>query len=188
MKKGLFIVVILLLVNNLWAQSWSLDKAHAKLGFNATHLLISEVEGNFQQFDIKVNAATEDFTDASIELTAEINSINTENEARDKHLKSADFFDAEKYPALTFKSTSLKKVGGKTYKLYGNLTMHGISKPVTLDVILNGVIDHPYSKKKVAGFKVTGTLSRSDFGIGNVPVAVVAEAISINANFELLKD
>ena len=125
------------------AQTWALDKSHAKLGFGVTHLLISEVEGSFNAFDAKITSSKEDFSDAVIELTADTKTINTNNEDRDKHLKSPDFFDTEKFSTLTFMSKSLKKVEGKKYKLTGDLTLHGITKPVTLDVTLNGTGVHP---------------------------------------------
>src|SRR5438105_5781389 len=175
MKKLSLLVVAALAYGAVSAQNWSLDKAHAKLGFATTHLMVSEVEGNFKSFDAKLTSSKDDFTDAVIELTAEVASINTDNEGRDKHLKSPDFFDAEKFTTLTFKSKSLTKVEGKKYKLAGDLTLHGVTKPVVLDVIFNGTITHPFNKKLVAGFKVTGTIKRTDFNIGTIPAAVVAD-------------
>ena len=167
--------------------SWTLDKNHGKLGFTITHLMISEIEGSFKNFDAKITAPNEDFTDAVVEMTAETASINTDNEKRDTHLKTADFFDVVKYPQMTFKSTSFKKTGGNTYKVTGNLTMHGITKPVSLDVICNTAVD-PQSKKSIAGFKITGKLKRSDFEIGTkFPTAMLGEDVTINANGEFKK-
>jgi polyisoprenoid-binding protein YceI len=190
MKKTFLLITGFALTLSISAQNtWSLDKAHAKLGFGATHLLVSEVEGSFKSFDVKVAAAKEDFSDAQIELTAEANSINTDNEGRDKHLKSPDFFEVEKFPALTFKSTEFKQVDGKNYKLTGNLTIHGVTRWVALTVKFNGTTIHPYSQKKVAGFKITGTINRSDFGIGpKIPVGVVSDEIEIRSNVEIVKD
>jgi len=175
---------------NLSAQStWTMDKAHAKLGFSITHMMVSDVEGNFKSFDVKVTSVKDDMIDAKIELTADISSINTEIEARDKHLKSADFFDAEKFPTLTFKSTEFKQVEGKKYKLTGNLTMHGITRWVTLDVKFNGTTTNPMNKKMVAGFKITGTLKRSDFGIGaGTSTNILSDEVEIDANIEISKD
>jgi polyisoprenoid-binding protein YceI len=187
MKKINLLFVALLTAGAVSAQTWTLDKAHAKLGFVTTHLLVSEVEGNFKSFDAKLTSSKDDFTDAVIELTAEINSINTDNDGRDKHLKSPDFFDAEKFPTLSFKSKSLTKVEGKKYTLAGDLTMHGVTKPVTLEVTFNGTTTHPFNKKTVAGFKVKGTIKRSDFSVGTIPVAVVADEIGIVANAEFTK-
>lgn len=190
MKKTALFITAVAFTLTLGAQStWKLDKAHAKLGFGVTHLLVSEVEGSFKNFDITVTSTSDDFSGAKIELTADVASINTDNEARDKHLKSADFFDAEKFPQLTFKSTELKPVEGKTYKLTGNLTMHGVTRWVTLSVKYNGTTVHPYNKKSVAGFKITGTIKRSDFGIGaSTPAGVVSDEVELNANVEIIKD
>lgn len=187
-RQLLSVSVAMIMAATANAQTWSLDKTHAKLGFSVVHLLVSDVEGYFKSFDAKITSSKDDFTDAKIELTAEINSINTQVDDRDNHLKGADFFDAEKFPTLTFKSTSIKKVGGKNYKVTGDLTMKGVTKPVTLDVVLNGTATHPYSKKTVAGFKVKGTLKRSDFGVGTIPVAIVGDEITLNSNVEFVKD
>jgi polyisoprenoid-binding protein YceI len=189
MKKMYVFAVALSVAGAVSAQStWTVDKTHAKLGFSITHLLISEVEGSFKKFDGTVLASKEDFTDAVITLTADVNSINTDDEQRDEHLKGEDFFEVSKFNTLSFKSTSFKKVEGKKYKLEGNLTMHGVTKPVVLDVIYNGSTVHPYSKKTVAGFKVTGAVKRSDFTVGGkYPSAVLGEEVVLNANLEIIK-
>jgi len=171
------------------AQStWSLDKNHGKLGFVITHLMVSEIEGSFKNFDAKITAPKADFTDAVVDMTAEATSINTDNDNRDKHLRTADFFDVATFPLVTFKSTSFKKTGPKTYKVSGYLTMHGVIKPVTLDVICNIGAD-PMTKKPIAGFKITGSLKRSDFGIGaKYPSAMLGDEVTINAHGEFKKD
>lgn len=171
------------------AQStWTLDKAHAKLGFSISHMSISEVEGSFKSFDVKVVAPGQDFTNAAVELTADVNTINTEDEARDKHLKNEDFFDAPKYPTMTFKSTSFKKKSNTIYEMTGNLTMHGVTKQVKLEVHYGGSGTHPYTKKTIAGFKVKGKIKRSDFNLSpNTPTAVLGDEVTINANMELEK-
>jgi polyisoprenoid-binding protein YceI len=152
-------------------------------------MMVSDVEGSFKIFDVKVISSNDDFKDAQIELSADISSINTDNDARDKHLKTADFFDAEKFPTLTFKSTEFKQVEGKNYKLTGNLTMHGVTRWISLDVKFNGKIINPNSQKTIAGFKITGTLKRSDFGIGkSMPEAAISDEIEINANMEITKE
>ena len=168
--------------------SWSLDKNHGKLGFTITHLMVSEIEGSFKSFDAKITAPKADFTDAVVELTADASSINTDNDARDKHLKTADFFDVAKFASLTFKSTSFKKSGPKNYKVQGSLTMHGVTKPVVLDVTCNLGTD-PRSQKPIAGFKITGIVKRSDFGIGSsFPAAMLGDEVTLNANAEFKKD
>ena len=115
-------------------------------------------------------------------------SINTDNEQRDTHLKSPDFFDAAKFATLTFKSKSFKKVKDNTYKVTGDLTMHGVTKTVELDAVAR-IGTNPMSKKTVAGFKIAGTLKRSDFGIGaSMPASMLSEEIAIIANAEFAKN
>lgn len=172
-----------------YAQTWTVDKAHSKVGFAVTHLMLSEVDGNFKTFDAKITAAKPDLSDAVMELTADANSINTDNERRDGHLKGADFFDTAKYPTVTFKSTSFQKVEGKKYKVVGDLTMHGVTKPVALDVVLNGPVTNEgrNGKQEKVGIKATGTLKRQDFGIGSSNTAVVGDEIDLKVNGEFAK-
>src|SRR5688572_1008172 len=117
-------------------QTWSLDKGHSKIGFTVDHHMISEVDGYFRKFNATLTSAKKDFSDAVFELTAETSSINSENEIRDKDLRSPDFFDVEKFPALTFKSTSFKQEADKKYILTGDLTIKGITKSITMVVTL----------------------------------------------------
>ena len=168
--------------------TWTLDKSHAKLGFSITHLSVSEVEGSFKIFDATINATNDDFTDATVSLSADAASINTDNEQRDTHLKSADYFDVAKFPTITFKSTSFKKVSEGKYKVIGNLTMHGVTKSVELDAIAaTGV--NPMSKKTIAGFKITGKIKRTDFGIAtSTPSAMLGDEVTINTNAEFSKN
>jgi len=180
---GLFLSVSAL------AQTWSIDKAHSRVGFGITHLTINEIDGNFKTFDGKITASKADFSDAAIEFSADVNSINTDVEARDKHLKSPDFFDAANNPSLTFKSTSFKKEKGNNYKVTGNLTMHGVTKPVTFDAVLVGTATNPMSKKEMAGFRLSGVIKRSEFGIGaSMPEAMLSENVKLEANTEFAKD
>lgn len=189
MKKATIIAALLISSAATFAQTWSVDKAHSRLGFNVTHLTVAELGGTFNSIDAKITSSKEDFTDAVIELTADVNSINTDNEQRDGHLKSPDFFDAGKYPTLTFKSTSFKKVSGKKYKLNGDLTMHGVTKPVVLDVVFNGTTTNPMSKKTIAGFTITGKIKRSDFGIAaSMPAAMLGDEVALQASTEFAKD
>lgn len=169
--------------------TWEADKAHSKLGFVITHLMVSDVEGSFKNFNAKVSGSKDDFSDAVVELTADIASVNTDNDQRDAHLKGADFFDAAKYPTLAFKSTSVKKVAANKYKVAGNLSFHGVTKPVTLDATLRGVTVNPMSKKSIAGFKVTGTIKRSEFNFGSkYPNAMLSDEVTLNANTEFVKN
>jgi polyisoprenoid-binding protein YceI len=189
MKKLIVLLVVasaaMFAFKSVEPATWVADKAHSKLGFVVTHLMVTDVEGSFKNFTSTITSAKPDFSDAVIALTADINSVNTEDDKRDAHLKSADFFDAAKYPTLTFKSTAVKKLTGNKYKVNGLLTFHGITKPVTLDAILRGVITNPQSKKPLASFKVTGTIKRSDFNLGaKFPGAMLSDEITLNANTE----
>jgi polyisoprenoid-binding protein YceI len=167
--------------------TWELDKMHAKLGFSISHLMVSDVEGSFKKFDAKITASKEDFSDAVAELTADVASINTEDEKRDEHLRNEDFFDVAKYPTMTFRSTSFKKVSGNKYAVKGNLTLHGVTKPVTLTAIAK-TGTNPMSKKTITGFKVTGKIDRTAFGIApSTPTAMLGKEVEIVANAEFVK-
>ena len=169
--------------------TWNADKSHSKLGFVVTHLMITDVEGSFKNFESTITASKDDFSDAVVTLSADVNSVNTEDANRDGHLKTADFFDAEKFPKLTFKSTAVKKLAGNKFKVTGDLTLHGVTKSVTLDAALRGVTVNPQSKKTLAGFKVTGTIKRSDFALGSkYPNAMLSDEITLNANTEFVKN
>lgn len=185
--KRLFFAAILFVQASSFAQSitWKNDKMHSKLKFTVTHLLVSDVDGLFKNFDVTITAAKPDFSDAVFELSADVSSINTEVDMRDNDLKSANFFDAATYPKITFKSTSIKPDGQNKYKLTGNLTMHGVTKSVTMDLLYRGTTENPMNKQKDAGFKLTGTLKRSDFNIGSkMPAAVVSDEVEIKADGE----
>ncbi len=168
--------------------TWAVDNTHARLGFSVSHLMVSEVEGSFKKFDAAITGSAEDFSDAVVTLTADVNSINTDNEQRDGHLKNADFFDVAKYPTITFKSTSFKNAGDKKYKVTGDLTLHGITKTIVLDATYNTGV-HPMTKNTIAGFKVTGTIKRSEFGVGTSFLAnMIGDEVSITANAEFIKN
>ena len=189
MKKIIvFASAVLMLFAFTTPANWNVDNAHSKLTFTVTHLGISDVSGLFKNFDVNVTSSKEDFSDAVFELAADVASVNTEVEMRDNHLKSADFFDVEKYPKLTFKSNAIKPAGKNQYKLTGDLTLHGITKPVTMEVLYRGTVENPMSKKPTSGFQVTGTIKRSDFGIGgNFPVAIISDEVRIKADGEFTK-
>ncbi|PBQ34085.1 hypothetical protein CNR22_20655 [Sphingobacteriaceae bacterium] len=188
----------LLMMSATFAQvNWKVDASHSKLGFSVTHMMVSETEGKFKVFDGTASSKSEmDFTDAKIEFTADPASINTEDPKRDGHLKSADFFDVEKFPSITFKSVSMKPdpKGGKTaYILEGDLTMHGVTKRVKLNAIgAAKTVKDPYGNIK-NGFKVTGVINRKDFGLAwNAALeaggVAVSEEVQINLNIELNKE
>ncbi|MDT4857431.1 hypothetical protein FQZ97_918550 [compost metagenome] len=165
MKKIVLFLAAVLVSSVTFAQDWVLDKSHANVGFSIVHLKISEVDGSFGKFDAKITSSKDDFSDAVFDFSAEVASVSTGNERRDGHLKTDDFFSAEKFPAITFKSTSVTKVSGNNYKIAGNLTMRGVTKPITLDAVLRGPIEGR-GGKKIVGIKASGTLNRIDFGVG----------------------
>jgi polyisoprenoid-binding protein YceI len=175
-----------------FAQSaWTLDKAHSSVNFSITHMVVSEVDGSFKDFSADVKSDKPDFSDLQVAFTIEAKSVNTNDEKRDGHLKSADFFDAEKFPAITFKSTSIKKISDKKYELEGEMTMHGVTKKVKWELKYNGTIKDPYGNNR-AGFKATTTVNRKDFGLvwnktldaGGV---ALSDEVAISVNVELTK-
>lgn len=189
MKKLNILAGLLVLAGSAMAQTtWSIDKAHSKIGFNVPHMAISEVEGNFREFDASVVSNAADFNGADVTFTAKTASIDTDNERRDNHLKSADFFDAEKNPELSFKG-KLVKQGGK-YKLKGDLTMRGVTKPVEFDVTYGGTMNTGKGEK--AGFKIVGKVNRQDYGLtwsNKTPTGelVVGDNVEIIGKIELDK-
>ncbi len=192
MKKYIFLTVILFAANIINAGTkWAVDKSHSKVEFSVTHLVISEVTGSFKNFDVNVETPGNDFSDAQIDFTADVNSIFTDNDQRDNHLKSDDFFNAEKYPKMTFKGSSMKKVGKNKYKLTGDLTIRNTTKKIVLDVVYNGTVKDPWGNTK-AGFKISGKLNRFDYGLKwnsliETGGAVVGKEVTITINLELQK-
>ena len=189
MKKIILSTAALLFTTAaVFAQSWSMDKAHSQVMFGITHMGINTITGNFGTVSATLTSSKDDFSDASIEFTADVNSINTGNEQRNTHLKSPDFFNAAQFGTLTFKSTSFKKIDDKNFQVTGDLTFHGVTKSVTLNATFNGTTVNPMSKKTVAGFKVTGTIKRTDFGIGaSFPTAMLSDEVALDANTEFVK-
>jgi polyisoprenoid-binding protein YceI len=174
--------------------NWKIDNSHSKMGFMVTHLMVSETEGKFKIYEGTVQSKSDlDFTDAKIEFSADVNSINTDDEKRDAHLKSPDFFDAEKHPKITFKATSMKPTKVKTtYTLEGDLTMKGVTKKVTLMAIGSSkTVKDPWGNTKY-GFKVVGKINRKDWGLNwNAALesggVVVSEDVKIDITIELNK-
>jgi len=170
------------------AGSWSLDAGHSRLGFTVKHMEISETVGQFDKFDVKITTPNADFSDATIELIAEAKTVNTYLSMRDDHLRSADFFDVEKHPTITFKSTSVKKAKGNNYVIKGNFTMHGVTKTVVLAGVHNGTTKNR-AGADLAGLKISGMIKRSEYGVGvTMPNTVVADEIYLNADLEVSKN
>lgn len=187
MKKTTLLLAAMLAIFTGWAQkTWKADPYHSYVGFEVKHLGIAVVPGNFGKFDVSLIASKDDFSDAVLEFSAETNSIHTRVEPRDNHLRSADFFDVEKYPTMNFKSTSIKKVGKDKYELTGNLTLHGVTRTVTVEMEYEGTTQNPNAKgAPVAGFEFEAKIKRSDFNLGNgFPAPMISDEVEIVAHGE----
>lgn len=164
--------------------TWNCDLSHSAINFSVGYLNISKVPGNFKAFEGSIKTSTADFVGAKIDFTVDVNSINTNIEQRDVHLKSADFFDAATHGKMTFSSTSFKKQG-KKYQLEGNLTIKGITKKTTFVVTYGGTAKDPYGNERI-GFTLNSTIKRSDFQI-NGAKEVVADAVDFTLNLNFTK-
>jgi polyisoprenoid-binding protein YceI len=170
---------------------WSLDQSHSEIQFKVKHLMITTVTGQFTQFDGTVETESDDISSARVNFTAEIDSISTNNEQRDHHLKANDFFDAANHPQLRFVSDRMEKIDEDTFKLYGTLTMKGVSKPVVLNVDYGGLVQDPWGNTRI-GFTVTGKINRSDFGISfgllsETGGVMLSDEVKISANVQYVK-
>lgn len=189
MKRILLLLTLSAITSFGFAQAtWNIDKSHSKIGFNVTHMVVSEVEGNFKEFEGKVITKSDDFNGADVEFTAQVASVDTDNERRDGHLRSDDFFNAEKYPTITFKGNLVKQ--GDKFQLKGKLTMRETTKDVTFDVTHGGTVDTGRGMK--AGFNVTGSLNRLEYGLKwsnklESGELVVADKVGIECKLELNK-
>lgn len=190
--KKLSIVIALFSVALVQAQTnWNIDPSHSSIRFAVDHMVISEVEGIFSKYEGSVVSEKGDFSDAKINFTVDVNSVNTDNAKRDEHLRGADFFETEKYPKMTFVSTSVTKTGTGKYNLKGKLTLHGVTKEITLSMTYGGTTKDPWGNTK-AGLKVTGVINRTDFGLKYNSVMeagslMIGEDVTITAKVELVK-
>lgn len=190
--KKLSILIALFSVALLQAQTiWNVDPSHSSIRFAVDHMVISEVEGTFSKYEGTVIAAKDDFSDAKINFMVDVNSVNTDNAKRDEHLRSADFFETEKYPKMIFESTSVEKTSPGKYNLKGKLTLHGVTKEITLAMTYGGTTKDPWGNTK-AGLKVTGKINRTDFGLKYNSVLeagslMIGEEVTITAKVELAK-
>ncbi|MFD1039074.1 YceI family protein [Virgibacillus byunsanensis] len=172
---------------------WNVDAAHSELGFSVKHMMISKVKGSFNEFDAVIEADPSELTDAKIEVSVDVASVDTRQEGRDEHLRSADFFDVENYPKMTFVASDVKKKSDSNYDVTGDLTIRGTTKPVTIDVVYEGQSKDPMSGNTVAGFSGETTINRQDFGLTwNAAVetggVLVGEDIKINFEIEAHKE
>lgn len=170
---------------------WTSDNSHSSIGFEVDHMVISETEGEFADFSVTVKADKDDFTDAQYEVTIKTASIDTDNEQRDGHLKSEDFFNAAKYETITFKGNKFEKVDGKNYKVTGELTMHGVTKTVTLNAKFNGIITDPWGNTR-AGLKIFGDINRTAYGLTynstmEAGGLLIGEEVRLDIDIELVK-
>lgn len=143
---------------------WALDSVHSSVDFSIRHMMIANVKGTFNSFNATIEADPTDLTTANIEFTVETSSVDTRNKDRDGHLVSADFFDAENYPTMTFKATSIEKTDEGEYNVSGDFTLHGITKQETFTVTFEGQGKDPWGNEKV-GFSAEGSINRSDYGL-----------------------
>jgi polyisoprenoid-binding protein YceI len=172
MNKILLLAFGFLINTAMFSQnSYSLDKNHSKLSFSVRNFGVTHVNGVFKSFDVTMSMGKDDFTNAVIKMTADVNSISTGIEQRDKHLLTSSWFEAEKYPELIFKSTSIKRDTKQNYKLEGKITIHGITKQIVFDVIYNGKILNSVTKKYSVGYTISGKLNRQDFTVGTEALA-----------------
>jgi polyisoprenoid-binding protein YceI len=171
--------------------NWAIDPAHSEIGFKVKHMMFTNVSGKFNNFSAEITTNDDDFSTANINFEAAVDSISTGNTDRDNHLLSPDFFDAAQFPKLQFKGTSFTKVDEGDYKLNGDLTMHGVTKPVTLDVEYGGLMKDPWGNIK-AGFSITGKITRKEWGLAYNAVLdnggiLLSEDVKLNFEVQLVK-
>jgi polyisoprenoid-binding protein YceI len=171
--------------------NWNLDPSHSEVNFKVKHMMITNVNGKFNSFDVKASSSNDSFENPQIEFSANTSSVDTGSEQRDQHLKSADFFDSEKFPQLHFKSTGFKKTGANSYLLEGNMTIKDVMKPISLNVEGGGLQKDPWGNIKT-GFSIEGKINRKDFGLNwNAALetggVLVSEDVKINAEIQLVK-
>ena len=171
--------------------TWLLDSTHSELGFKIKHLMISNISGSIKTFNVEATMKDEDFSTAQIRLTAEMASISTNNEQRDAHLRNSDFFEVEKYPELVFNSTKVERVDDETFKVHGDLTLKGVTKPVQLNVEYSGVTKDPWGGQR-SGFVVSGKIKRTEWGVNFNGVLetgglALGEEVKIQSEIQLVK-
>ena len=171
--------------------TWKIDPSHSDVLFKVKHLMITTVTGQFSSFDGTMQTAGDDFSNANISFSADVDSISTKNEQRDQHLKADDFFAAAKYPKLTFVSKEVKKLDDENYKLIGDLTIRDHTHPVELSVEYGGTMVDPYGQTK-AGFELSGKINRKDFGLTFTATTetggiVLSDEVKLLASVQLVK-
>jgi polyisoprenoid-binding protein YceI len=185
-------ILFTLKLKDMSTTKWVMDPSHSEIQFKVRHLMVSYVTGQFTKFNGTVETIDDDLSTAKVNFTAEVSSISTNNEQRDAHLKNPDFFDAENHPQIIFESDRLEKINEEEYKVYGTLTIRGISKPIVFNAEYGGVTVDPWGNTRT-GFSLGGKINRKDFGVsfgmvsetGNV---LLGDEVKFNANAEFVKE
>lgn len=170
---------------------YTIDAAHSDIAFKVKHLMISTASGHFKKFDATLEVDEEDLANAKVTFEADVDSIDTKHADRDAHLKSDDFFNAEEYPKVTFRSTKIEKVSNDEFKMSGDLTIRDVTKPIELKVEYNGKTTDPWGKERM-GFEVTGKINRKEYGLKWSAVTeagglVLADDVKLSMNVEMIK-
>jgi polyisoprenoid-binding protein YceI len=190
--KRLILTGILAASSLAMASTWEFDAAHAEALFTVKHLMVTNVTGTLGAMTGSVELDDKDITKSTVQTSIDVKGINTKNVKRDDHLRSKDFFDVEKNPTVTFKSTKVEKASENKLKITGDLAMHGITKPVTLDAELSQEVENPFTKATTRAVAASATINRKDWGlVWNMPMAnnglVVGEDVKLTLNVELIK-
>lgn len=187
MKKYVLIILISLLIPTaILAQTWTNDPPHSRMEFAISHNLISELRGVFNDYTITAQGAETDFSDATIDVIVQTKSIDTQVEQRDEHLRSPDFFNVAKFPEMRFKSKEVRKIDGNTFRLHGDLSLNGITKPVTLIMLHTGSFEK--DGNITSGIRVSGSILRSDYDLGSdFPIAIIGDEVRLSINAEMQK-
>lgn len=188
MKQFSLLTLLVVMAVSAFGQNWSVDKSHSRLGFKTTHMGITEFHGNFKDYTAMITPGKAGFEGATIDVSINTNSINTENDYRDGDLRSENYFNVEKYPTITYKSGAWKKTGDKTYVAEGDLTLNGVTKKVKVDIKVTGTMTNQRNKKEMAGVTMTANFKRSDFNFApGTPDTVVGDDITLYATGEFTK-
>lgn len=170
---------------------WAIDPTHSEIGFKVKHMMFTNVSGKFEEIYVNLENEDDHFETSDITFSAEVNSVNTGNLDRDNHLRSADFFDVEHYPKITFKSTAVKKINEGEFQILGDLTIKNVTQSIALDAEYSGLMKDPWGNTKT-GLSISGKINRKDFGLtwnasletGGV---LVGEEIKLTAEIQLIK-
>lgn len=190
-KFTVIALALMLTAGMTQAATWSFDKAHSSVGFSVRHMVISRTIGNFDDFEGVMEFDGENVASGTVELTVQMASIDTDDEKRDGHLKTGDFFDVEKYPTMTFKSTKISNVKGSSFQMVGILTLKGVSKEVTFDCEFNGTLVDPWGNTR-AGFSAETEINRQDFNVSFSKILdngglMVSDMVTINLEMEAIQ-